>query len=123
MNLAAPFALARAAMPHMRRRGGGLVVNISSVAGRRGWASASAYCSTKFVLTGLIQSLAAEGIEDGIRVCVLYPGAMSTAWGTFDPTHRVTSSALGADQRDSLDPALWPTSSRGWRLPPGSPVP
>ena len=71
VNLTAPFALSRAVMPHMRRRGGGLVVNISSVAGRRGWANASAYCSTKFALTGLTQSLAAEGRHDGIRVCVV----------------------------------------------------
>jgi NAD(P)-dependent dehydrogenase (short-subunit alcohol dehydrogenase family) len=106
VNLTAPFILTRAAMPHMRERGGGLVVNISSVAGRRGWANASAYCSTKFALTGLTQSLAAEGREDGIRVCVLYPGAMSTSWGTFEPTQRDSGSAQAPDERDSLDPAV-----------------
>ena len=88
VNLTAPFMLTRAAMPHMRERGGGLVVNVSS-AGRRGWANASAYCATKCALTGLTQALAAEGRDDGIRVCVLYPGAMSTSWGTFEPTQRV----------------------------------
>jgi NAD(P)-dependent dehydrogenase (short-subunit alcohol dehydrogenase family) len=53
VNLTAPFAIARAAMPHLRRAGGGLIVNVSSVAGRRGWANAAAYCATKFALTGL----------------------------------------------------------------------
>lgn len=122
VNLSAPFALSRAAMPHMRRGGGGLVVNISSVAGRRGWANASAYCSTKFALTGLTQSLAAEGAVDGIRVCVLYPGAMRTSWGTFDPTARGMGTAQPGDERDALDPAVvadliaWMTTS------PGQPV-
>jgi NAD(P)-dependent dehydrogenase (short-subunit alcohol dehydrogenase family) len=106
VNLTAPFALARAAMPHMRRRGGGLVVNVSSVAGRRGWANASAYCSTKFALTGLTQSLAAEGRPDGIRVCVLYPGAMSTSWGTFDAAQRETGNPPPRDERKSLDPGV-----------------
>ena len=45
----------------MRRAGGGTIINVSSVAGRRGWANAAAYCATKFALTGLTQSLAAEG--------------------------------------------------------------
>jgi NAD(P)-dependent dehydrogenase (short-subunit alcohol dehydrogenase family) len=81
VNLTAPFLLAKAVWPHMRRAGGGRIINISSVAGRRGWANAAAYCATKFALTGLTQSVAAEGRPDGLRACVVYPGAMATAWG------------------------------------------
>jgi NAD(P)-dependent dehydrogenase (short-subunit alcohol dehydrogenase family) len=80
VNLRAPFVLAKAVFPHMRAAGGGTVVNVSSVAGKRGWAAA-AYCSSKFALTGLTQALAAEGRAHGIRACVLYPGAMATSWG------------------------------------------
>jgi len=122
VNLTAPFALARAAMPHMRKRGSGLIVNISSVAGRRGWANASAYCSTKFALTGLTQSLAAEGREDGIRVCVLYPGAMSTGWGTFDPSQRGTSTGQLSDERESLNPAVVADLIAWMATTPGEPV-
>src|SRR5436190_278755 len=68
--------------------GGGTIVNVSSVAGRRGWASASAYCATKFGLAGLTQALAAEGAPHAIRVVCLYPGAMATHWGTWTPTDR-----------------------------------
>ncbi len=123
VNLTAPFALARAAMPHMRERGGGLIVNISSVAGRRGWANASAYCATKFALTGLTQSLAVEGREAGIRVCVVYPGAMSTNWGTFDPTQRATATASHTpDQRAALSPTVV-ADLIAWMAPsPGEPV-
>ena len=121
VNLTAPFVLARAAMRHMRRRGAGLIVNISSVAGRRGWANASAYCSTKFALTGLTQSLAAEGRPDGIRVCLLYPGAMSTNWGTFEPTVR-RSDGPPPEDRDSLNPAVVADLIAWMATAPGEPV-
>ena len=95
VNLTAPFLLAKAVWPHMRRAGGGTIINVSSVAGRRGWANAAAYCATKFALTGLTQTLAAEGRPHGIRACVVYPGAMATAWGVWDSTQREPS--VGSD--------------------------
>jgi NAD(P)-dependent dehydrogenase (short-subunit alcohol dehydrogenase family) len=49
------------------------IVNVSSVAGKKGWASASAYCASKFGLTGLTEALADEAKEHGIRAIVLYP--------------------------------------------------
>jgi NAD(P)-dependent dehydrogenase (short-subunit alcohol dehydrogenase family) len=88
VNLTAPFLLSRAVLPHMRAAGGGTIINVSSIAGRRGWANASAYCATKFGLTGLTQALAAEGAPHGVRVVCLYPGAMATHWGTWDPVDR-----------------------------------
>jgi NAD(P)-dependent dehydrogenase (short-subunit alcohol dehydrogenase family) len=123
VNLTAPFALARTVMPHMRALGGGLIVNISSVAGRRGWANASAYCSTKFALTGLTQSLAAEGRADGIRVCVLYPGAMATNWGKFDPERRQDEATSGdPDPSDALDPVTVADLIAWMATAPGQPV-
>jgi len=88
VNLRAPFVLAKAVFPHMRRAGRGTIINVSSVAGKRGWANASAYCASKFGLTGLTQALAAEGKRYGIRVCVLYPGGMATEWGTWSGVQR-----------------------------------
>lgn len=121
VNLTAPFALARAAFPHLRAHGGGLVVNVSSVAGRRGWADAAAYCSTKFALTGLTQALAAEGRRDRIRVCVLYPGAMATSWGAFDPgERRPPEGAPGGDE--ALDPAVVADLIAWMATSPGRPV-
>jgi NAD(P)-dependent dehydrogenase (short-subunit alcohol dehydrogenase family) len=122
VNLTAPFALTKAAFPHLRAHGGGLVVNVSSVAGRRGWANASAYCSTKFALTGLTQALAAEGRSDNIRVCVLYPGAMATNWGSFDPASRPEQPVPPADQRESLDPAVVADLIAWMATSPGQPV-
>jgi NAD(P)-dependent dehydrogenase (short-subunit alcohol dehydrogenase family) len=88
VNLSAPFLLSKAAFPHMREAGGGTIINISSVAGKKGWANASAYCASKFGLTGLTEALADEGKEHGIRAIVLYPGAMATHWGAFSPEER-----------------------------------
>ncbi len=122
VNLTAPFALARSAMPHLQRGGGGLVVNISSVAGRRGWANASAYCASKFALTGLTQSLAAEGRAHGIRVCVLYPGAMATNWGTFDPTQQRPAQVATDDPDAALDPAVVADLIAWMATAPGRPV-
>ncbi len=123
VNLTAPFALAKAAMPHLRRSGGGLIVNVSSVAGRRGWANASAYCATKSALTGLTQSLAAEGRADDIRACVLYPGAMDTDWGTFEPEARQEREGRPPqDERDALDPAVVADLIHWMLSSPGQPV-
>jgi NAD(P)-dependent dehydrogenase (short-subunit alcohol dehydrogenase family) len=64
-----------------------------------------AYCSAKFALTGFTQSLAAEGRPHGIRACVLYPGAMATSWGAWEPSDR----AAGAGRpRQADDEALPP---------------
>ncbi len=124
VNLTAPFALARAVLPQMRQAGGGLIVNVSSVAGRRGWAGASAYCATKSALTGLTQSLAAEGRADGVRACVLYPGAMTTNWGTFDPgADRPAEAAEPAGDPDaSLDPEVVADLIAWMATSPGRPV-
>jgi NADP-dependent 3-hydroxy acid dehydrogenase YdfG len=105
VNLRASFLLARAVWPDMSGQGGGTIVNVSSVAGRRGWANASAYCAAKFGLTGLTQALSAEGKPHRIRACVLYPGAMDTSWGVWSPEERqdgaqptVPADALAPDQ-------------------------
>lgn len=83
VNLRAPFLLAKAVFPHMSQARRGTIITISSVAGKRGWANASAYCASKLGLTGLTQALAAEGKAHGIRACVVYPGAMATQWGLW----------------------------------------
>lgn len=120
VNLRAPFLLSKLVFPHMRTAGGGTIVTISSVAGRRGWANAAAYCASKFALTGFTQALAAEGRPHGIRACVVYPGAMATHWGTFDPQERGARTGRPQPEDEALAPdqvaelIAWITSA-----PPG----
>ena len=104
VNLRAPFVLAKAVFPHMRRAGHGTIVNVSSVAGKRGWANAAAYCASKFGLTGLTQVLAAEGKPHGIRACIVYPGGMATNWGAWAPLERSTPRRKAPAPTDALPP-------------------
>lgn len=80
-NLTAPFLTARAAIPHLKRRGGGQIVAVSSGAGKRGYAGMAAYCAAKFGLQGLMESLAEEVGGDGIRCGVVVPGSILTDFG------------------------------------------
>ncbi len=104
VNLRAPFLLSGSVFPHMQRAGRGTIVNISSVAGKKGWANASAYCASKFGLTGFTEALADEGKVHGIRAIVLYPGAMDTNWGTFSPEERRRSDSNEAPATQVLAP-------------------
>ena len=104
VNLRAPFLLSKAVFPRMREANGGTIVNVSSVAGKKGWANASAYCASKFGLTGFTEALADEGRSHGIRAIVLYPGAMATNWGAFSPEERQGSEPNGAPATQVLAP-------------------
>ncbi|MBW3551783.1 MAG: SDR family oxidoreductase, partial [Proteobacteria bacterium] len=98
VNATGAYNCIRSVLPQMRERRDGVIVNVSSVAGRRGWANAAAYCAAKFALTGFTQALAAEGRPHGIRACVLYPGAMDTSWGVWSPQDRGTGQPMAAPQ-------------------------
>jgi NAD(P)-dependent dehydrogenase (short-subunit alcohol dehydrogenase family) len=76
-----PAALTRAVLPHMRRQGGGAVVQMSSVGGQVTAAGFGAYCATKFALEGLTETLAQE-VAFGVRFLIVEPGAFRT--GLFD---------------------------------------
>ena len=78
VNLQAPFALAKAAFPHMRAAGAGYIVNIVSTAAKRAWANASAYHASKWGLLGLSHALHVEGRPHGIKVTALLAGGMRT---------------------------------------------
>lgn len=73
-----PAALVRAVLPHMRARGSGAIVQVSSMGGQMSFAGFSAYSATKFALEGLSEALADEAKGFGIRVLIVEPGAFRT---------------------------------------------
>jgi 3-oxoacyl-[acyl-carrier protein] reductase len=79
LNLKAPFFLARAVAPHMRRAGGGSIVNVASIAGLRPVGSSVPYCASKAAVLSLTQSLAVALAPD-IRVNAIAPGYIETRW-------------------------------------------
>ena len=75
VNVKAAVMASRAAAPHMRRRGGGSIVNVASLGGLRPWPSYVAYCSTKAALIMATQCLALALAPD-IRVNAVAPGIL-----------------------------------------------
>jgi NAD(P)-dependent dehydrogenase (short-subunit alcohol dehydrogenase family) len=80
-NLTGPFLCARAAIPHLRQRGGGAIIAVSSGAGKQGYPQLAAYSASKFGLMGFLQGLAGEVADDGIKVSAVVPGSILTPFG------------------------------------------
>ncbi|HEX5078585.1 MAG TPA: SDR family oxidoreductase [Geminicoccaceae bacterium] len=76
VNLTGQYLCARRAVPHIRAAGGGSIVNLSSAAGRFGFALRTPYASSKWAVVGLSKSLAIELGPDQIRVNAICPGAV-----------------------------------------------
>ena len=89
VNLHAPFELSKAARPHMQRRGGGSIINMSSIGGRTPEPGLGIYSVSKAALLSLTQVLAKEWGGDGITVNAICPGLIKTDF----------SSALWQDEK------------------------
>ena len=78
VNLRGPFLMSRAVLPGMKSRKRGHIVNISSTAGRRGFAGGGAYCASKFGLAGLTEAMRYEARASNVRVTCVYPSTVNT---------------------------------------------
>jgi 3-oxoacyl-[acyl-carrier protein] reductase len=77
-NLSGVFYCCREAIPYMRRRGGGYIFNISSLAGVNAFPGGSAYNASKFGLNGFSEAMMQDIRYDGIRVSYVMPGSVDT---------------------------------------------
>ena len=84
-NLSGVFYCCRAAIPAMRSRGGGWIINVSSLAGKHPFAGGTAYCASKAGLNAFTESLMQEVRHDGIRVSCVLPGSVDTEFAGNEP--------------------------------------
>jgi NAD(P)-dependent dehydrogenase (short-subunit alcohol dehydrogenase family) len=80
-NLSGLFYCCHEALPLMKARGGGYIINIGSLAGKEAFAGGSAYCASKFGLVGFSEALMQEVRYDQIRVSYIMPGSVNTSFG------------------------------------------
>ena len=84
-NLFGVFYCCHEAIPLMKRRGGGYIINISSLAGANPHPQMAAYNASKFGLNGFSEALMQEVRHDGIKVSYIMPGSVNTEFGGDEP--------------------------------------
>ncbi|HEX8452541.1 MAG TPA: SDR family oxidoreductase [Longimicrobium sp.] len=85
-NLDGVFFCCHEAIPRLRERGGGWIINIGSLAGRNAFAGGAAYNASKFGLLGFTEAMMLDVRHDDIRVTCIMPGSVATHFNNHDPT-------------------------------------
>jgi NAD(P)-dependent dehydrogenase (short-subunit alcohol dehydrogenase family) len=80
-NLFGVFYACHHAIPLMKKRGGGYIINVSSLAGQNAHPRMSAYNASKFGLNGFTESMMQEVRQDNIKVSLICPGSVNTEFG------------------------------------------
>lgn len=85
-NLFGVFYACHHAIPGIKRRGGGYIINISSLAGQNAHPKMAAYNASKFGLNGFSEALMQEVRQDNIKVSYICPGSVNTYFGNDAPS-------------------------------------
>jgi len=83
-NLTGVFYCCHAVIPHLKKRGGGYIINISSLAGKNPFKGGSAYNASKFGLNGFSEAIMQDLRYDNIRVSYVMPGSVNTRFGQHE---------------------------------------
>ena len=81
-NVDGMFYCCHAAIPHLRRRGGGWIINISSLASKNPFTGGGAYCASKAAVNAFSEVLMQEVRHDNIRVSYILPGSVATGFAS-----------------------------------------
>jgi short-subunit dehydrogenase len=119
VNLIGPLTLTQALIPVMRDRGGGRIINVSSLGGRLAFPFGGLYSSSKFALEGISDALRMELEAFNIKVSVIEPGPVTTDF--FDAADQMVEKAVANPQTtpyraafERLKGLKERTSSRAW---------
>ncbi len=83
LNLTSVFQCVQGILPHLRHRKSGIIINVSSIAGKQVFPNWGAYSVSKFGVMALTQAIAAEERVNGIRATAICPGSVNTPiWDT-----------------------------------------
>jgi NAD(P)-dependent dehydrogenase (short-subunit alcohol dehydrogenase family) len=85
-NLTGVYYCCHEAVPELKKRGGGWIITISSLAGRYAFAGGTAYNASKFGLLGFTEALMLDLRDHGIRVSCIMPGSVDTYFNEKQPT-------------------------------------
>jgi NADP-dependent 3-hydroxy acid dehydrogenase YdfG len=112
-NVFGPLAVIRAALPLLRKQGGGHILGTSSNLGHVTLPVIGYYCSSKWAFEAIHESLAEEVKAFGIKVTIIEPGAYATEFGTPESLKFSTGMELYADYKESFFNRLTTTMERG----------
>ena len=96
-NVFGVFYCCHEAIPLMKQRGGGYIINISSLAGANPHPQMAAYNASKFGLNGFSEALMQEVRHDGIKVSYIMPGSVNTEFGGDEPSDQKSWQLQPAD--------------------------
>ena len=80
VNVVGTARVSRAAWPHLRASAHGVIVNTASIASTAGLPQRAVYSASKGAVSALTRAMAADGVQDGIRVNAVNPGTADTPW-------------------------------------------
>jgi NAD(P)-dependent dehydrogenase (short-subunit alcohol dehydrogenase family) len=100
-------------IPIMRKQRSGMIVNVSSIAGRIGFPMGSAYVSSKFALEGLSESISYELKQFGIKIILIEPGVIKTNFTMVTPKKAVDANSSYSQLMNKLEENLFSTIANG----------
>ena len=87
-NLSGVFYCCHAALPYLRKRGGGYILNISSLAGKNAFKGGTLYNASKFGLEGMSEALMLDLRYENIKVSYIMPGSVATEFSGGQPSEK-----------------------------------
>jgi short-subunit dehydrogenase len=121
LNYFSPVRMTLALLPLMRERGSGVVVNVSSLAGRVAPPRESAYAGSKFALNGFSEVMAVDLYEENIHVRAIQPGPIETPiWGDIPGNEKAAYDGEFFPPEDCADAILEALTGEGFEryIPP-----